>query len=99
MRKIECSKQFNKSWQSFKKSGQKNIQKAKTNLKEILDYLQNGEGLPDKYYDHTLKGDKKNYRDCHVLPDLVLIYSIKEDEDGTETIYLAKIGTHSDLYG
>ncbi len=49
--------------------------------------------LPPKYRDHPLGGVWKDFRDCHVKPDLVLIYRKPDDE----TLELARLGSHSEL--
>jgi mRNA interferase YafQ len=49
--------------------------------------------LPALHRDHALTGDWKDYRDCHVRPDLVLIY---RKPDGN-TLQLVRIGSHSEL--
>jgi mRNA interferase YafQ len=49
--------------------------------------------LADKYRDHALSGDWKDHRDCHVKPDLVLIYR-KPDAD---RLQLVRLGSHSEL--
>ena len=49
--------------------------------------------LDPRYRDHALSGDWKNHRDCHVKPDLVLIYC-KPDE---ETLQLVRLGSHAEL--
>ena len=51
--------------------------------------------LPEQYRDHALIGDWSGYRECHLKPDLLLIYR-KPD---TETLRLARLGSHSDLFG
>ena len=49
--------------------------------------------LPRRYFDHPLAGEWKDYRDCHIRPDLVLIYG-KPDDDNLE---LVRLGSHSEL--
>jgi mRNA interferase YafQ len=49
--------------------------------------------LPETYRDHALSGDWKDHRDCHIRPDLVLIYR-KPDADSLE---LVRLGSHSEL--
>lgn len=51
--------------------------------------------LDPKYRDHDLSGDWAGYRECHVKPDLLLIYR-KSD---TDTLRLARLGSHSELFG
>ena len=61
-------------------------------LTELINMLSYGEKLPDKYKDHSLKGDWQGFRDCHIEPDWILIYRIEED-----VLYLAASGSHSYL--
>ena len=49
--------------------------------------------LPDRMRDHALIGVWQGYRDCHLRPDLVLIYG-KPDP---LILRLARIGSHSEL--
>jgi len=63
-------------------------------LKKVVDMLAMGETLPAEYLDHPLKGNRKGYRDCHILNDWVLIYKIKKD---TLILVLAETGTHANI--
>ena len=65
-------------------------------LEEVIAMLAMGETLPDKHKDHALTGNWVGHRECHILPDWLLIYRI-EDEVLVPT--LARTGTHSDLFG
>lgn len=38
-------------------------------LNQLVDALQNGESLEDKYCDHALSGEYKGHRECHIQPD------------------------------
>ena len=49
--------------------------------------------LPDRYRDHALTGNWKDFRDCHIKPDLVLIYQKPDDE----RLLLVRISSHSEL--
>ncbi len=75
--KIIYSKEFKKSLKKITKQG-KNIDK----LLNVVDMLSNKQPLDQKYKDHALYNDKrfKGCRDCHIEPDLVLIYKYLEDE-------------------
>ena len=64
-------------------------------LMSVLGLLLTDQSLPDKNRDHDLTGDWSGYRECHVKPDLLLIYR-KPDAD---TLRLARLGSHSDLFG
>lgn len=63
-------------------------------LEVVLDILMSGEDLPPKYKDHQLKGEMKDFRECHIEPDWLLIYR-KEDKE--LILYATATGTHSDL--
>ena len=64
-------------------------------LFRVIVMLQNQQVLPEEKKDHPLVGNYKGYRECHVRPDLLLIYKIKEKE---LELVLFRTGTHSDLY-
>jgi len=57
--------------------------------------LAEGKPLPENFEDHALKGKLKGFRDCHITPDWILIYTIKND---VLVLTLAALGTHSDLF-
>lgn len=59
----------------------------------VIKQLQLNNTLPEKYVDHSLTGNWHGYRDCHVKPDLVLIYKVDNN-----SLKLARIGTHSELF-
>lgn len=65
-------------------------------LKNIVTKLANGEPLDDKHHHHALSGDWIGHRECHILPDWLLLYRI---EDDVLVLTLTRTGTHSDLFG
>lgn len=60
---------------------------------EVFGLLVKGHALPEKYRNHPLKGDYTGYMECHIKPDLLLIYKVDEDE-----LILVRLGSHSDLF-
>ena len=88
MYKLEYSSQFKKD---FKKIAKLPIPDV-IEVGHVITSLQQGQTLSEKYVDHSLSGNWANYRDCHVKPDLVLIYKIESN-----TLKLARIGSHSEL--
>ena len=62
-------------------------------LRAVLIPLMNDEPLPVRYRDHPLSGEWEGFRDCHVRPDLVLIY----EKPDAETLRLVRLGSHSEL--
>lgn len=65
-------------------------------LDDIIRILPRGEPLPEKNRDHALTGDWVGHRECHILPDWLLVYRIEND---VLVLTLARTGTHSDLFG
>lgn len=59
----------------------------------VVDKLLKGEKLEKKYREHQLTGKLKDFRECHLKGDLLLIYQVFEDE-----IRLIDIGSHSQLF-
>jgi mRNA interferase YafQ len=62
-------------------------------LLAVVRLLASDEVLPHRCHDHQLTGDWADHRDCHVKPDLVLIYRKPDDA----TLELVCIGSHSEL--
>ncbi|TXJ42768.1 type II toxin-antitoxin system YafQ family toxin [Brachyspira aalborgi] len=85
---IETSKKFKKQ---FKKLSSKNANL----VLEIIEKLLNGEVLEQKYNDYKLKGNYKDFRECHIKPDLLLIYK-KKDE--VLILTCIDLGSHSELF-
>ncbi|MCC8150052.1 MAG: type II toxin-antitoxin system YafQ family toxin [Lachnospiraceae bacterium] len=63
-------------------------------IQEIIDTLRIPASLPDKNRDHTLIGQYAGYKECHILPDWLLIYRINGNE-----LLLYRTGTHAELFG
>ena len=80
---------------AFKKDLKSLSEDEKNETKEVIRKLAKDEQLEEKYHDYQLLGKLKDFRDCHIRPDLVLIYRIKEN---ILELYLYRIGTHSKLY-
>ncbi|MHB8860501.1 MAG: type II toxin-antitoxin system YafQ family toxin [Minisyncoccota bacterium] len=64
-------------------------------LNNIVDTLKRGEQLDAKYHDHQLTGEFKDYRECHIKSDLLLVY---QKHDDVLVLLLIEIGTHDDLF-
>ena len=64
-------------------------------ITDVIDMLSQVETLPKKYKNHPLKGELNGYYDCHVLPDLVLIYKIEKEK---LVLILFDIEKHSNLF-
>ena len=89
---LDTTTKFNKQLRKVIKQG-KDINKLIT----IIKIIANNELLPAKYNDHLLT-DSKNYtdcRECHIEPDWLLVYKIKND---TLVLLLFATGSHSELF-
>lgn len=64
-------------------------------LVSILERLANDEALPPRFRDHALSGDWSGFRECHLRPDLLLIY----DKPDMDELRLVRLGSHSELFG
>lgn len=65
-------------------------------LEDVVAALAMGEALAEKHRDHSLSGNWAGHRECHILPDWLLVYRI---EDNVLVLTLARTGSHSDLFG
>lgn len=64
-------------------------------LEDVVDQLRRQQPLPEKNRDHELTGDYAGFRECHIMPDWLLIYRVEED---ALLLTLTRTGTHSDLF-
>lgn len=62
-------------------------------LMEVVNLLATDKLLPRRHVDHQLTGEWKDHRDCHIRPDLVLVYRLPD----AETLELVRLGSHSEL--
>ena len=86
--KIKYTSQFKKDYKRIQKQD-KNIEK----LKILIEKMSLKETLDVHYQDHPLSGKWKNYRECHIAPNWLLIYKITSD-----TLILARTGSHAELF-
>ena len=80
----------------FKKDFKKARRLPLPDLKKIFEVISNLEQevtLDVKYKDHDLSGNWSNFRECHIKPDLLLIYKTSNNE-----LQLARTGSHSELF-
>jgi mRNA interferase YafQ len=91
MRRIERTKTFKRDYQRVvatpKHRDLENL------LSAVLTLLATDTPLPSKYVDHPLRGEWHDFRDCHIKPDLVMIYRKR----GDDVMQLVRLGSHSEL--
>jgi mRNA interferase YafQ len=92
MRTIRLSTRFKRDYKRVQAG--EHGRTIQTELPELLKLLVSDTTLLPRHRDHALSGDWTGFRDCHVRPDLVLIYG---KPDAT-TLELARLGSHSDLF-
>jgi mRNA interferase YafQ len=86
---LDYSSQFKKDFKKITKLPIPEI----IEVGNVISTLQKSLILDAKYVDHALIGNWHGFRDCHIKPDLVLIYRIHENY-----LQLARIGTHNDVF-
>ena len=86
--KLSRENSFKRSYKKLKLSD-----KEEQSYIDIIYKLLNDEILEDKYKNHQLKSSLEVFRECHIKPDLLLIYRIKNN-----TLELVEIGSHSELF-
>ncbi len=91
MRAIERTTQFKRDFKREMKGRHRaTLEAALTN---VIHVLANDAPLADRYRDHSLSGSWSGFRDCHVKPDLLLIY----EKPDAGTLRLVRLGSHSEL--
>ena len=91
MREIEPTRRFQRDYRR-EKSGVLG-KKLDELLQEAVNLLAADKSLPQRYVDHQLVGEWKDFRDCHIRPDLILIYRKPDDV----RLELVRLGSHSEL--
>jgi mRNA interferase YafQ len=91
MRRIERTHAFKRDYKTVRATPKH--RDVETLLREVLQLLVADTSLPERNRDHALAGEWKDHRDCHLKPDLILIYR-KPDP---EVLQLVRLGSHSHL--
>ena len=90
MKEVRKTSQFKKDYKRFK-----NDMVFVETLAKLVRLLAEGKDIPVEYDPHPLKGNWKNYMECHVENDSLLIWYDKEKD----VIKLVRLGSHSELFG
>ncbi len=94
MRKVEYTNQFKRDYKRQKSGRSRQFcQKLDDALMLVVDLLATDSTLPVRNRDHSLGGEWSDCRDCHIKPDLVLIYRKPDDNN----LQLVRLGSHSEL--
>lgn len=90
MLKLVTTGAFRKDYKRIKKRGY-----DISLLETVLEQLLSEKKLEEKYRDHALIGNYLGFRECHILPDWLLIYAVNNSE---LILTASRTGTHSDLF-
>lgn len=91
MRAVERTTRFKRDY----KRESKTALSLADDLVRVIELLAADAELPERLRDHALAGEWRGFRDCHVRPDLVLIYQ----QIGENILSLVRLGSHSELFG
>jgi len=67
--------------------------KRLSKLSDLIDFLKGHGDAPEYCRPHNLSGDWDGYRECHIEPDWLAVYTVEQ-----ETVTFHRTGTHSDLF-
>lgn len=90
MLELVTTSQFRKDYKRVKKRGY-----DMSLLSRVIDILLLEQPLEKQYRDHVLTGNYLGFRECHILPDWLLIYSV---DKGRLILTASRTGSHSDLF-
>lgn len=93
MRTIERSSPFKRDYKRESKG--RHHATLDDALRPVLVALATDQPLDARYRDHDLSGDWAGYRECHIKPDLLLIYR----KSGSDILRLARLGSHGEIFG
>lgn len=79
----------------FKKSFKKLSIGDKELTLQIIETLAQNKKLDACHKDHKLKGEYEGLRECHIKPDLLLIYKIMDEK---LILVCVSVGSHSELF-
>ena len=93
MRTLDLSTAFKKDYKRTRMNP-RHAQDVERLYLDVVELLVEDMPLPERFRDHSLVGNWKGYRECHLKPDLLLIYKTEEPN----ILRLARLGSHSELF-
>ena len=91
MRRIERTSRFKRDYRRESRGPHRTYLEAI--LAPVVDALANDRPLEPRHHDHALSGEWLDFRDCHLKPDLLLIYQ----KSGADVLRLVRLGSHAEL--
>lgn len=90
MLELRTTSKFRKDYKRIKKRGY-----DLALLEAVIEKLRKQEPLEPRYKDHALSGSYSGFRECHIQPDWLFVYTINKDQ---LVLVAAGTGTHADLF-
>ena len=91
MHTLYLSAKFKKDYKKLKR----NADFKREELEKVLNVLASGNALEYKYQNHKLTGDFADCYECHVQPDVLLVYTTNKEKLRIELI---RLGSHAELF-
>ena len=91
MREIKYTTRFKRDYRRERSA--QHGKRLDVQLMTVVNLLADDTPLPHRNFDHPLSGEWSDHRDCHIRPDLILIYR----KPGTATLELVRLGSHSEI--
>ncbi len=91
MRTISRTARFKKDYKRESKGQHRAT--LDVDLVAVVGLLVEDKRIPERLHDHALSGEWKDHRDCHIKPDLILIYTLPD----ATSLELVRLGSHSEL--
>ena len=87
--RLQTTRRFERDLTRARRRG-KNLEK----LWAVVERLMEGQSLDARHRPHRLSGDWASFWECHLEPDWLLVWNLRED-----ALVLVRTGSHSDLFG
>ena len=95
MRRVEKRRKFRRDFKRVGRGRYRGLLHLGGELWEVVEGLAENILLPEAYRDHPLRGDLEGCRECHIRPDLLLVYRY----EGEEWLILERLGSHAEIFG
>ena len=95
MRRVEQRSKFRRDFKREGRGRYRGLLHLGGELWEVVEGLAENILLPEAYRDHPLRGDLEGCRECHIRPDLLLVYRY----EGEEWLILERLGSHAEIFG
>lgn len=95
MRRIETRSSFRRDFRRELKGIYHSVLLEGGEFDAVKNALMTNIRLPEQYRDHALHGDWEGSRECHLRPNLLLVYTLADDN----LLFLERLGSHAEIFG